>query len=805
MALGMRWAAVAWLLALGCGLVSANEVRDLVFRSQVARSEGVPQGVIHPLKMALAGDLPIEDRRSVAIELAKCLLDADRENEAVEVLDERELLGGTEAKFWLAQAHAQAGKFERALELYSEVADVEGYGRIGEALLGKARMLEAAGRLNEALVALGEVPKESRVIQPARLSAAALLIEAGGLDQASLALEGIRSPNRRDADERTYLRARIELARGDFDAALASYEQLDARNRRLSAGQAIGAAEARLRNGEVVEAERGLETFIRDNARSPLLGALMAKLDETYEASSDPVNAELKRFEEDDHAPLSALATFYLARNDERQGREERARRTYREFLAEYPNHPLQGEATIRLTDLLLTAGELEPAVRLLAGAEGSLFDSDESARLNFLRGETNFLAGNYAQSAEYFREAAGGPEWLRIAALSNAALAAGSAPGGGEADLAALREEDPLVAERIELTVAFSAEGAGRGRTLASLRRLSAAAKNPAVRDRAALGIAEWNWGSGDREKARSNFRRIANGTSGEQSDYFAVYVADDGTPRGGEEAMAAAERFVADYPDSEYASEVRMKWGEILARTGDYRGARAQFERAADVTADDGERAGALFLAARAAAQLIESAMLEESIELFERVRQIKGPLATRALLEQALLLNALGRSDEALGLFDRVVEQATDPRLKIAARLKKGDTLSGMTAGDESRAPEAIEVWREVAEDGSATASERNEALAKAASANERLGLFDPALAGYYEVLNAPRDGEPEYFWYYKAGFDAARLLEERDQLKEAGAIYEKMAASEGPRSQEAADRVKRLRLENFIWDN
>jgi tetratricopeptide (TPR) repeat protein len=708
-------------------------------------------------------------------------------------------------KFWLAQALAQARQYERALALYSEVAAVKGYARIGEALLGKARMLEAAGRLNEALVALGEVPKESRVVHPARLSAAELLIEAGGLDQASLALEGIRDPNRRDADEKTYLRARIELGRGEFDAALASYDGLDARNRRLSAGQAIGVAEARLRRGEVAEAERGLETFIRDNARSPLLGALMAKLDEVYDASTNPVNAELKRFEEDDHAPLSALATFYLARNDERQGRVDRAERTYREFLAAHPNHPLRGEATIRLTDLLLAGGKLEAAVRTLADAAGLPFDAGESARLNFLRGESNFRAGNHAESVRYFREAAGGPDWLRIAALANAALAAGFAPGGGAADLAVLREADALAAERIELAVALSADGADRGRTLAALRRLSEEATNPAVRSRAALGIAEWNWTNGDLGRARSNFQNIANGAGGEQADYFAIYVADDGTPGGGEAARAAAERFVADYPESAHVAEARMKWGEVLARTGDHRGARAQFERAAEVAEDDGERVAALFLAARSAAWLIDPAMLEEAVELFERVRRIDGPLATRALLEQALLFNALGRSEEALGLFDRVTGTAADPRLRVAALLKKGDTLSGMATDGGNRTREAIAVWRAVAEDASASASERNEALAKAASANERLGEFDPALAGYYEVLNAPRDGEPEYFWYYKAGFDAARLLEERDQLREASAIYEKMAATEGPRSEEAAERVKHLRLENFIWDN
>ncbi len=802
----MRW----WFGLVGAGLlagtVGAGEVVDLVFSSRVAREEGVPQGRVFALKEALAGDsLGLDERRAVAVELARCLLLAGREDEAVAFLDDAELLGGTEVRFWLAQAKAQGGEFEQALKLYSEVASVEGYARVGEALLGKARMLEATDRLNEALVALGEVPKESRVIHPARLSVAALLIEAGGLDQAALALESIRNPRPRVAEEKDYLMARLKLERGEIDQARASYSRLDTRNRRLSGGTAIGLAEALLREGDVEAAERKLEAFIRDAGRNPLIGDLMAKLDQVYGASNDPVNAELKRFENEEGTPLSALATYYLARNDERQSNLNRATATYREFLAKHPNHPLRGEATIRLADLLLADGQLEAGVRTLAAAEGAPFKAGESARLDFLRGTSNFQAGNFDRAAGYFREAARGPEWLRGAALTNAALAAGFAPGGGEADLALLRSEDAGAAERIELATALDADGASRGRTLAALRRLSVEAENAVVRSRARLGIAEWNWMNGDRDRARSNFRKIANGSGGEQADYFEIYAADDGTPAGGEAARAAAERFVTDHPDSRHVSAVRMKWGELLARGGDARGARDQFERAAQSAEDATQRAAALFLAARSASKLIEPAMLEEAIELFEEVRQTGGSLANRALLEQALLFNALGRSREAVGLLDQVAATAEDPRLQIAARLKKGDTLNGLDLGDGEQGSEAIEVWREVARDPAASVSERNEALAKAASVSERLGDFDPALAGYYEVLNSPRAGEPEYFWYYKAGFDAARLLEERDQLREAGAIYEKMAATEGPRSQEAADRVKRLRLENFIWDN
>ena len=83
-------------------------------------------------------------------------------------------------------------------------------------------------------------------------------------------------------------------------------------------------------------------------------------------------------------------------------------------------------------------------------------------------------------------------------------------------------------------------------------------------------------------------------------------------------------------------------------------------------------------------------------------------------------------------------------------------------------------------------------------------EKLGNYDAALDSYYGAFSQNQKGGPEYFWFYKAGFDAGRLLESQKLWKEAIAVYEKIGSIEGPRAEEARARVSRLRLENFIWD-
>jgi hypothetical protein len=86
------------------------------------------------------------------------------------------------------------------------------------------------------------------------------------------------------------------------------------------------------------------------------------------------------------------------------------------------------------------------------------------------------------------------------------------------------------------------------------------------------------------------------------------------------------------------------------------------------------------------------------------------------------------------------------------------------------------------------------------------HERLSEPEEALATFYRIVD--NDGRPdkprEFFWYYKAGFNAARLLEQQSKWQPAAAIYEKLAFAGGGRSEEAKSRLNRLRLEHFLWE-
>lgn len=796
----------AWIFLGLAPLAFAAEAGDALARARAARADGVPQAAIADLKAAISG---ASGRAAVdlVVELARCLIEADRGRDAVTWTLRTVHRDEPAVVFWRAQARAEVGDFAAALNDYERAANDANLR--SAALLGRAQMLDALGRSEEALEAYDRVPPGDHRVA-AQLAAAAILIRNGRDDAARSRLEALEPATDRDRERHRYLKGRLALEGRYGDEATRLFQKLNPTDVRLAAGRVIGEAEAIASAGDVGRAQERVESFVREHPRHPLLGDLLTKLDDLRSRETDPSSATLKRWENDEGNPeLAALASFYLARSDERLGRTGRAIRNYEDFIEAHPDHPLRVSAAIRLAVLRLKAGDIAAAAQVVEATPAPA-DRAAAARLGFVRGATEYGRAQFAAAARSFVSAANLDPSLTEAALANAAVAAvaaGDEPQASEI-LNALRKENAATARRIELAQAL--ERARLGAPDAGEQLQWIAERGGAAGQRARLAVAEWHWQQGDAAGARREFRRVANSKAAgrdDQADYFAVFLADDGSEKTVEAVSTAARDFLARFPDSPREAQVRLKWGEALLRAGDHRGARVQFEEAGNSTSDPALRQSAFFLAARAAAGSMRPEELDAAIPLLEQVATAKASpeLAGQARWEQAKLQGALGRPDESVKILDRLIAETKDRRLELAARLKRGDALLTLAEKDPSRRAEALAEWRRVAAAKDALPAERNEALVHAATANRVAGDTDAAVAAYYEVLTAPRDDQPEYFWYYKAGFDAANLLATEGRLKEAAAIYEKMAAAPGPRAEEARESVKRLRLENFIWEN
>lgn len=788
-------AAIACLLLAASALWADSRIDE----ARQALEDGLPQVAIYNLSQIPAKKLSRDDRATADLLLARALFAAGRYDESASLL-KKSGAAGAEARFWLAEANAALNKPSEALPLYQGLSQDEHFA--SPAVVGAARMLCALGRTPEAAEALSAFLKGNPDSPgDATLELAEIRLDSQDHAGALSVLSSAQGFSQEQQQYATYLTARAFLASGEPAKAEEKLKEIKDPPARLATHLAVALAECRLRQDEAADAERIMEAFIEENSRLPGLPDAFEALDRIYAHGGAASSAELRRWAADSrNGQRAALALFYLARNEARASKAEKSRQLFSDFLAQYPSHFLANEARAELSASQIAASRAQEALQTARSGEGF--------RNSFVRGQAQAALGQFKQAADSFLQAAGASD-LEMAALENAAVCAllGAAP---EAENEAMRRltarpDFAHVVERIHFLEAMR-QAAMRSSPAADLLKKIADSESPYAQ-RARLALAELADIQFTPDDALAALRRISTDdpATKERADYLAIFVGDDGTRETEAQIAKLAEDFINEFPSSRFESQVRMKWGEILYRRGDYLNARGQFTIVAEKFPDSPLAEKAIFLSGQAMARSLDPSEMEEAIEVFEQVVKSGGPLSLRARLAQASLLNALKRPNEALGVLDRVLESNPDPNLRYAVIVEKGDTLFSQGAQDPENYKAAIAAWRQIAEDPSAPRIWSHQALAKMGAAYEKLANTDAALDCYYGVFSQGQKGGPEFFWFYRAGFDAGRLLESQRLWKEAIAVYEKIGSVEGPRAEEARERVNRLRLENFIWDS
>jgi hypothetical protein len=287
-------------------------------------------------------------------------------------------------------------------------------------------------------------------------------------------------------------------------------------------------------------------------------------------------------------------------------------------------------------------------------------------------------------------------------------------------------------------------------------------------------------------------------------RADYLRIWVEE---AAGGDESklIGLAKRFLEQHEQSPFAPEVRMKLAELYYRRQDFANAQTQFEIIAQQNPNDALAEKALFFAAKSAMSSMSDHTLDRALVLFDQVVQKKGGMRWAARNEQAVIERKLRKPKDALALYDEVLKSDGGPAEKREALCGKGDIFFEAGATDPGSYDRAIEAYDQLAADKEGSIHWRNQALFKKGLCLEKKGDRAGALATFYNILeDQSRPGEQrELFWYYKAGFNAARLLEEDSKWESAVAIYDKLVAAEGGRSEEAKARLNTIRLEHFLW--
>jgi thioredoxin-like negative regulator of GroEL len=779
-------------------------------KAETALREGMPQTAIAPLQSALR-QAPASEKNTLGLLLARLQLAAGRPADAIKTLDGPCDRGSAEAVLLRASALAARGQLDQASKLAAQQAASN-----PEAALLLARIRAEQGDLDAARAALSSAGEALPDDPHALRLLLDLQLAAGDPATTEALLAAVRQQELLSAAELDVALARVRLAEGRPSDAAEMFRDV------LASGELpapvrdnarLGLARALLVLGVDERAREVLRESLGESPDSPTTRenlerwvALERKL------GADP-SADLKTWAAEKGTRRALEASLQMARLDLELRRPDAAIDSLYALAAD----PALGaddalRARLLLAEARIAAGQTQQALELLDAIPAIETGPASAYRLADLRGRALAATGAHRRAYESFAaavQASRTPE-EKSAAATNCLLSALAADDLALAreSFELLRQTNPASPDLVRWSFLLAAAEAREGK----IDGLTALARRAPAVDytfQAKLALAEWRLARGEPAAAERILRTAQDEAETEpRAAALAaaeIFAADNAGSRPREELVAACTEFLEAHPDAPEATDIAFKLGELHSRAGDHTAAESVLAKLARNTAAAETGALAKFLAAQSAARSMSAEGAGRALAWFDEIAQGPSPLRHRARFEQASLLLRDGKFTDALTLYDRILAGEPPPEVRHAAMMEKADTLFALGSDDPAKFNEAAAVYAGLAAETSVPADWRDQAACKRAAALAKAGQTEAALAAYREVLARPPGTAADHFWFYKAGLEAGRLLEEQKDWSAAIAVYDSMASAEGPQREDIKQRARRLRLEHFIWEN
>lgn len=819
----IRWKREAWIGIWVAILMFADPAQAAFPELETAAhpmDEGVPQVAVVRLRAVLGGELAMEERRAASAKLGEALLAAGEAEEALKVLQDPILTALPATRFYQAQALATLQRWTEALPLYKQVAADATSPFHSSGILGQAEALRALGRPDEALHVFALLHSEPSWKDRAELRSVELLIEKRDAAGARRILDKAKPVALADKKEKRFLQGRLEAQLGHFERALELFQTIlrrpEGASRAVLVATLCAVAETNLRLKTPEAGDDPLEDFVEHHPTDPELPTIFKKLDRLYRAERTPSNQELRRWANDPVQPRRALAQWYLARSELRAGLRENALRIFSELREARVQLPEMAEGLLEFAQLELDNGHFDETLAILEDARALRPAPALLARINVLTGRTQYAASHFEAAAQTFERVALTSPHSATESFFNASLAWLQSGDHARflADYRELGQSGGDEEARGDLSLEEGLTQAAQGNKIAkeTLHAFLRAFPNHKRSSEAWVALAELAFHSipANLDAARKNLMSARasapNAVANERGDYLALWIEDAATNADVARVIELASQFLHKYQGSVLTSDVRMKLAESYYRQQDFPNAQTQFQ----ILAQENPRAGfvekALFFAAKSAMQSMGAQALDRALVLLDEVVKKNGELKWAARNEQAVVERKLGKPQDAMTLYDEVLQGAAKPEEKREALCGKADILYESGLAERENYRRAIAIYDQLASQKDAPPHWRNQALFKKGICLEKLDDQANALATFYEIIED--ESRPvrqrEFFWYYKAGFNAARLLEDDAKWQPAAVVYQKLASAGGARSDEATSRLNRLRLEHFLWE-
>ena len=782
----------------------------VVEKAESALRDGFPQAAIAPLQDALR-KAPASEKNTLGLLLSRAQLAAGRPTDALKTLDGECDRGSEEEVLLRAAAFAAQGSLDDAAKL---VEPLSGKNRAASLLL--ARILQEQGKLRDASLLMnppdGSLPDDPDTLR--------LLIDLqlsnGEFDDAAKTINAALQQKQLPQTELDVAIGRLRLAEARPSDAAEAFRQVLATDN-LSApvrdNARLGLARALIMLGVETRAREILREAIAESPDAVAMPDMMsAWISMEKKAGADP-SGNLRAWSTEKSGRRALEARLQLARLDIDQKRAETAASSMSELLDEPSLSPANVlRSRLLLAEALIAGGKANEAITMLEALQSDTSGVTPNYRLADLRGRAMAATGAYRKSYEAFAaavELSRSPE-EKTAAATNCFL---TALGVNDLPLARdsydqLRRTDPTNPELVRWSFLLSSAEAREGQ-LTGLEDLSRRTPASEYSFLAKLALAEWRLARGETTEARQILDTTRpEADSEERAASLAaveIFAADNSGSRSREDLIRDCREFLDKYPQTPEAVDIAFKLGELHSRTGDHAAAEAILVKLAQSISDPESAALAKFLAAQSAARSMSTEGSGRALAWFDEIAQGNTSIRHRARFEQASLLLRDRRYEDSITLYDRILSANPPGEVRLAALMEKGDTLLAVAQDKPEKLAEATAIYASLASDAEASADWRDQAACKQAAGLARAGQTEAALAIYREILTRPPGTAADHFWFYKAGLEAARILEQQSDWPAAIAVYDQMASTEGPQRDDILQRARRLRLEHFIWEN
>jgi tetratricopeptide (TPR) repeat protein len=783
--------------------------------------EGVPQVSVIRLRNVLERTTAPADKKTVLAKLGEALLASGEPAEALKVLDDPALQDLPATLLWRAQALAALQRWSEALPFYQRVAAQNPSPFRNTALFGQAEALRALQRFDEALQLFAGLLADPQWTDRTQLRSIELLLDKRDNAGARRILDKARPAALGAKKEKRYLQGRLEAQLNHHERAIELYQTVlrrpEGASRAVLIATLCATAESHLQLQTPESGDDALEDFIEHHATDSELPVIFEKLDQLYAAERQASSQELSRWANDPAQPRRALAQLYFARSELRAGRREAARQAFAKLRDEHAKFPALASGLVQFAELEMEDRRFDEALATLNDALALAPPPPWSQRITLLIARTQFQARHFEKAAQTYEQVANNSPALRRDSLFNASLAWLQQNDKERflADTKELANSGAGDETRADFLLEQGLTEAAQGNSTAAQtleKFLNQFPRHKRIAE-AWVALAELAFhGAPPRfDEARKNLGRARmSGPSAaaiERADYLTIWIEDAVPDSDPTKVISAAENFLRKYPASSFVADVRMKLAETYYRRQDFANAQTHFQILAQENPRGPFTERALFFAAKSATQSMAAQSLDRALVLLDEVVKKNGELKWAARNEQAAIERKLGKNQDATTLYDEVLQGNAKPEEKREALCGKGDILYESGETDRENYRRAIEMYDQLATQKDAPIHWRNQALFKKGICLEKLDDRENALATFYKIIeeeNRPDRPHREFFWYYKAGFNAARLLEDDSKWQPAAVVYQKLASAGGARSDEAKSRLSRLRLEHFLWE-